>query len=277
MGARRRSLVAVALLLARGTIPVAGQSPVQVTHDSYLNYMPSLLQRADGGLLIVYERLDAAFENGDLMAVFSDDGLSWTPPGVVVAGPGNERHPSVVQRDDGSFLVFYLSDETGGYKIHHASSPDGTAWSALGAVDLGWTTESLVNPTVCREPDGSFTMAYDRLSTGGCVAHSEDGLAWDHLKTSVSTGSLNRIVRHRNGTYLLSYQRRTGLYYYQIDIFSKTSPDRASWSGENRVTTNQNSHDSFPLELADYRAYRLDLPEHLPLTGRHVGDDPARG
>ncbi len=225
--------------------------PVQVTNDGFLNYMPSLLQCADGRLLIVYERLDANFENGDLMAVFSDDGFAWTAPGVVVAGPGNERHPSVVQKEDGSFLVFYLSDETGGYKIHRASSPDGIAWTALGAVGLGWTTESLVNPTVCQEPDGSFTMAYDRLSAGGYVAHSEDGLAWDQQKTQVSTGSLNRIMRHSNGTYVLSYQRRTGLYYYQIDIFTKTSFDRVTWSGENRVTTNQNSHDSFPIERAD--------------------------
>lgn len=229
----------------------AAGDPVQVTSDGYLNYMPSLLQCADGRLLIVYERLDANFENGDLMAVFSEDGATWTAPSVVVAGPGNDRHPSVVQRDDGALLVFYLSDETGGYKIHHASSPDGAAWTALGAVSLGWTTESLVNPTVCREPDGSFTMAYDRLSAGGYVAHSEDGLAWDHQKTSVSAGSLNRIMRHSDGTYLLSYQRRTGTYYYQIDIFTKTSSDRVTWSVERRVTTNQNSHDSFPLELAD--------------------------
>jgi hypothetical protein len=94
-------------------------------------------------------------------------------------------------------------------------------------------------------------MAYDRLSAGGYVAHSADGLVWDHDRTPVSTGSLNRILRHSGGTYLLSFQRRTGLYYYQIDIFTRTSVDRVNWSSEVRVTTNQNSHDSFPIELAD--------------------------
>lgn len=224
--------------------------PTPVTTDGFLNYMPSLLVTG-GELVIVYERLDGNFEHGDLLITRSPDGIAWSMPDTVVAGPGNERHPAVVRRGDGTFIVHYLSDETGGYKIHHASSPDGAAWTSLGVVDLGWTTENLVNPTVFREEDGSFVMAYDRLSAGGYVAHSTDGLVWDKGKTPVSTGSLNRITRHSGGTYLLSYQRRTGIYYYQIDVFTRTSADLATWSAENRVTTNQNSHDSFPVELAD--------------------------
>ena len=94
-------------------------------------------------------------------------------------------------------------------------------------------------------------MTYDVLSNGGYVAHSADGITWDQNRTNVSTGSLNRIMRHTDGTYVLSYQRKTGIYYYQIDIFTKTSSDLVSWTGENRVTTTMNSHDSFPLELAD--------------------------
>jgi len=243
------SLVAALLALAAGT--TAAYDVVQVTDDAHQNYMPSLVQLADGSLMIAYERLDTNFENGDILVTFSTDGSSWTEPTLAVAAAGNERHPALVQLGDGTFQIYYLSDETGGYRIHMASSPDGVTWTRNGIVTLGWSSENLVNPTVCVETDGSLTMAYDVLSNGGYVAHSPDGITWDQDRTNVSTGSLNRIMRHTDGTYVLSYQRRTGIHYYQIDIFTKTSPDRVSWSGETRVTTTMNSHDSFPLELAD--------------------------
>ncbi len=226
---------------------------VPVTDDGYLNYMPSLLECDDGSLMIVYERLDSNYENGDLMLTVSSDGAVWSPPRAIVATSGNERHPSVIQLPGGTYQLYYLSDETGGYRIHMADSPDGTTWTRRGIVDLGWTTEDLVNPTVFSENNGSLTMSYDLLSNGGHVAHSEDGTTWDHDKTNASTGSLNRIMRHSDGTYVLSYQRKTGIWYYQIDIFTKTSTDRLNWSAENRVTYTQNSHDSFPIELADGR------------------------
>ena len=226
---------------------------IQVTDDAHLNYMPSLIERSDGTLMLAYERLDSSFASGDILVTASIDGSSWSAPTVVVNGPGNERHPALVELDDGTFQVYYLTDEDGGYRIHMADSPDGTTWTARGEVDLGWSSQDLVNPTVIVESDGSLTMTYDVLSNGGYIAHSADGMTWDHAKTNVSTGSLNRIMKHSDGTYVLSYQRKTGIWYYEIDVFTKTSSDRVSWSGENRVTTNQNSHDSFPIELADGR------------------------
>ncbi|MBD3347675.1 MAG: hypothetical protein GF400_00585 [Candidatus Eisenbacteria bacterium] len=224
---------------------------VQVTDDAHLNYMPSMLETDGGTLMMAYERLDSNFENGDIMVTTSVDGTSWTAPVPVVEGPGNERHPSLVQLPSGAFQVYYLSDETGGYRILMADSPDGVSWTPRGEVDLGWSGADQVNPTVIVEENGSLTMSYDVLSDGGYVAHSNDGTAWDHDLTKVSTGSLNRIMRHSDGTYVVSYQRKTGIWYYQIDIFTKTSADRVTWSPENRVTYTQNSHDSLPLELAD--------------------------
>ncbi|MBN1825066.1 MAG: hypothetical protein JW958_02290 [Candidatus Eisenbacteria bacterium] len=253
-GMIRPTALALSLLfLGAGAAAAFASAPVQATGDEHLNYMPSLLQREDGSFLIVYERLDQNFASGDLMAVESADGVGWSAPRVVVAGAANERHPSLVRKGDGTFLVYYLSDATGSYDIRFADSPDGVVWTERGPVDLGWSGEDLVNPTVSLEPDGSLVMSYDRLSAGGYVAHSADGAVWDKDKTSVSDGSLNRIMRHADGTYVLSYQRRTGWPWEptKIDVFTKTSPDRITWSAENRVTTNQNDHDSFPVELAE--------------------------
>jgi len=141
--------------------PIQAYTIVQITDDAYVNYMPSILQKENGGLMIVYERLDSNFAAGDLMVTFSDDGSVWTTPQPIVATAGNERHPSLVELTDGSYQVYYLSDETGGYRIHLATSPDGLSWTRQGIVDLGWSTENLVNPTVCIESDDSLTMTYD--------------------------------------------------------------------------------------------------------------------
>jgi len=269
----RATLLLCAALLAAGT--ARAYDVVRVTDDAYLNYMPSLIERADGSLMIAYERLDSSFENGDVMVTSSDDGAVWTTALEAVAGPGNERHPALVELADGGYQVYYLSDETGGYRIHWASSPDGTGWTPRGTVDLGWTTENLVNPAVWREEDGSLTMTYDYLSNGGYIAHSDDGITWDHGRTSVSDGSLNRVMRHSGGTYVASYQKRTGAYYWQIDVFTRVSPDRVSWSPETRVTTNQNSHDPCPIELADgqYALYYAKSTGGDPYDLRSVVSD----
>jgi len=255
------------------------QDLIQVTNSNHVNYMPSMIQTQAGSFMIVYEQLDASFDNGDLLLTTSADGNDWTDPLLIISGPGNQRHPALVQLQDGRFQLYYLTDEDGPYHIFSAESLDGILWDVMGNLDLGWPwSTNLINPTVLIEHDGSLTMSYDVLYGGGYVAHSVDGLIWDHNQTWVSNGALNRIMRHRDGTYVLSYQRQTGGQYFQIDIFTRTSSDLVTWTPENRVTTNMNSHDSFPLELADgsyglfyarsdnnqpYDLYRLDSPDAL--------------
>ncbi|MCB9462202.1 MAG: exo-alpha-sialidase [Candidatus Eisenbacteria bacterium] len=223
---------------------------VTVTGDGFFSYQPSLLETTSGDLLIAYERLNASLIGDLFLTRSTDGGASWGAPEPLVTTTANERHPALVQLQDGTFQLYYLSNEGGGYRIRYATSPDAVSWTPVGIVDLGWTTESLVNPTVCVESDGSLTMTYDYLSHGGYVAHSGDGLAWDQDRVQVSTGPLNRIMRHSDGTYVLSYQKQVGTTT-QIDIFTRTSTDRVVWSPETTVTTVQNCHDSFPLELAN--------------------------
>jgi len=201
------------------------QLPVQVTDDTYVNYMPSLIQTQDGDFMIIYEQLDNNYENGNLVITTSTDGQSWSEPVTILDDASNIRHPSLLQMSDGSFLVYYLSDAEGSYNIYVASSADAITWTQLGALELGWESSQLVNPTACLESDGSVVLSYDVLSNGGFVAHSFDGLVWEQNHTWVSNGSLNRIMRHNNVTYLVSYQRRTGTQYFEIDIFTRTSLD----------------------------------------------------
>ncbi len=223
-----------------------------------LDYQPSIIRvQPDGRLMVVFERIRLSDFYGDLYVTFSDDGgQSWSMPALVLDSPLNERHPSLLQLADDSFVLFYLVDETGGgsYRIHRATSSDGLAWTSQGALDLGWETPGEINPNVIREADGTLTMAYHRLLYPGYshIAQSYDnGASWDTLKTQVSDGDANlpRLAkRESDGLYMVTYQVGGS----DLDLFAKLSYDPYDWSGpENPVSTDVNTHDSQPIVLED--------------------------
>jgi len=219
-----------------------------------LDYQPELLRiEPDQRLMLVFERLDVSTLFGDLLVTFSsDDGATWTTPQPVVATANNERHPALVQLGLGSFVMFYLVDETGGgsYRIHRATSADGVSWTSHGAIDLGWADAKQVNPDVILEEDGSLTMTYQRLSTAVFIARSTDGgVTWDRNRTRISAGvaALPRLAkRESDGLYLVTYQTGGST----VKIWSKASTDPYDWSGGPvELSVDGNSHDPDPIVL----------------------------
>jgi uncharacterized repeat protein (TIGR01451 family) len=260
--AKTISAVAVLLLLAGAAATVAWDPAPEFIGPIYdggeLDYQPSIiLVQPEGRLMVVFERLRLADYFGDLYVTFSDDGgLTWSTPGLVLDSPLNERHPSLLQLDENSFVLFYLVDETGGgsYRIHRATSPDGVTWTSRGAIELGWETPGEINPNAIKDADGTLTMTYHRLPYPGYshIAQSHDGgVTWDTLKTPVSDGDANlpRLAkRESDGLYMVSYQVGGS----DLDLFAKLSYDPYDWSGpQNPVSTDVNTHDSQPIVLED--------------------------
>lgn len=249
------ALFLAGILLASGAASAQMNNAGPIHDNRTLDYQPGPLRCSGGELFVVIERLDPTTLSGDLHVTSSlDGGATWTSPTAIVSSASNERHPSLVELTDSSLALFYLSNATGSFRIHRATSADGSLWQQQGAIDLGWGTGGEINPSVIRESDGSLTMTYQRLSGTGHIARSLDGGAtWDTLLTQVSTGSgaLPRVTRRESdGLYVVTYQVNPG--NNNLQIFSKASYDPYDWSSAAApVAVSANSHDSQPLALDD--------------------------
>jgi hypothetical protein len=227
-----------------------------VTGGIATDYQPSVIRsRDDGARIVVFERLDAA-QSGDLWLTRSaDDGASWSEPVAIVATDANERHPALLQLGPSNYVLFYLSGTgaTSSFRIARATSSDGIAFDAHGAIDLGWTTGGEINPHVIRHADGRLTMSYQRLGTGAYVAESLDGgVTWDTRRTSIAAGAaLPRIAfRDSDGLYLASYQVNPG--DNALHVFVKTTHDVTDWSAAAAdFAVEGNHHDSLPVVMPD--------------------------
>jgi hypothetical protein len=243
---------AAAVIATDGAAPIPG--------GTANDYQPSLIRAADGRLMIVLERLAARTNSGDLyVSTSSNGGASWSVPSLVVGSKLNERHPSLVQHASGAFSLFYLvADAKGAYRIHRATSANGTAWTQHGAINLGWSTAGEINPSVIIEGDGSLTMTYQRSSVGYIARSTDGGVTWDALRTTVSDGTngmLPRVAkRASDGLYMVTFQA-TGPGGV-LAIYAKTSANPYSWSvPRTPVSEGENAHDSQPIVLEDGRFF----------------------
>ncbi|MEJ5207355.1 sialidase family protein [Denitratimonas sp. CY0512] len=122
--------------------------------------------------VLVFERLDASF-SGDLWLTRSDDGGdSWSILVSVVATSGNEHHAALVQTGEKAWSLFHLSNASGGYRIHRATSADGETFSPSSPIDLGWVNSGEINPYMIRQPDDSLLLTYHRLGGASSSAVS---------------------------------------------------------------------------------------------------------
>lgn len=253
---RHPGLLASAPLLAVLTVPAPLSAQQTVSGGPGNDYQADVAipRDAPDSRIVVFERLDGAL-SGDLYVTRSSDGgATWTTPALAIGTAANERHPALVQTGAQAWALFHLAGTgaSSSFRIHRATSTDGTVFTAQGAVDLGWPTGGEVNPHVIRHPDGTLVMTYQRLSGAAHLAQSTDGGAtWDTLRTQVSPGNaaLPRIAfRPDDGTWLLVYQTGSN----PVSGWIKTSSDPLDWSAPARpLLPAGNNHDGFPMVLSD--------------------------
>jgi uncharacterized repeat protein (TIGR01451 family) len=247
------------LLLSLIVLPYASGNTPDVRQPIYdgpeLDYQPSIIRQMNGDLMIVYERMSPGDYFGDMLVTFSsDEGTSWTTPQLIIDSPLNERHPSLLQLNTNSYVLFYLKDETGGgaYRLYRATSSDGTTWTEQGVLDLGWPSPGEINPNVILEADGTLTMSYQRSGSGYLAQSTDDGVTWDQNQTLVNDSArLPRLAkRESDGLYIVSYQK--GIGGNNMGIFAKVSYDPYDWDvDEIPLSNNLDSHDSQPIVLED--------------------------
>jgi len=243
----------VAAAIAAATAPLAAQQTVVGGPGNDYQASIAVPWAQPDARVVVFERLGPG-ASGDLYVTRSDDGgNSWSTPAAVVASAGNERHAALVQTGAEAWSLFHLSNASGSFRIHRATSTDGATFSASVPVDLGWPGgTSQINPHVIRTPDGTLTLTYHLLGGASFIARSGDsGATWDTLRTQVSPGNaaLPRIAhRASDDTWLLAYQTGSN----PVTLWVKTSDDPYDWSAPARqLTLDGNNHDAFPMLLDD--------------------------
>lgn len=110
------------------------------------------------------DRLRSAY---DVKYAESADGLAWRRDGhVCFGGHRNVSRACVLPAGDG-YLAWFAADDGAGYRIHHATSPDGLHWTR--AVEAGplapaggdaWDGEAVAYPFVLRA-GGRLVMLYN--------------------------------------------------------------------------------------------------------------------
>lgn len=218
---------------------------------SYVEHTPSIVQVANGSFFLAYESATSISSKFTINMTWSVDGITWFPDWVAITSAGTigNRHPTLIQRNDGVLMMAYLSDRSGAYRVYTATSTNGRTWAEVGPLPL---RNPAVNPFLIKEAGGGYAMSYQRYGSGSGTdgsyfARSNDGVTWTVPTTRVTSYVLPRLAERIIGGYIITYQG-TGS---DFDIRYRTSADGATWSAETRLTYTLNSHDSFPLVLAN--------------------------
>ncbi|MRR09191.1 hypothetical protein EG831_03715 [bacterium] len=243
-------------LLAAGP---AAADPVTIAGGTTNDTEGRIIRLSDGRLMAAVGRNPyGRWDTTDVYVSFSaDDGASWTGPALAIGAAGDQATIGVLQLPGDTIRLWYGSNQSGTYyRIHTAHSLNGTDWTADGEVALGWAANvNCYDPTVILGPDSSLTMIYrggSGTAAGAYVAHRPKGGSWDTSRRLVNARAHRpRIMRHADGTYLAAFQRQSGGSTSQIDVFVRRSTDLTVWSDSVRLTTNQNSHDAWCLQVPD--------------------------
>jgi|GEM_PF-6954675 len=225
------------------------QSDVLFVRDgTFVEHTPSIIQATNGTYFLAYESGNPSW-HFTINLTWSPDGATWFDVGAIVGTGGSygNRHPSLIQRQDGDLQLAYLTDRAGTFQLYTSISTDGTSWTEYGPLGVSGPA---INPFIIQEENGDFAMSYQRYGSafdGSYFATSTDGISWTTAGSRVSTRSLPRLMRASGGgAYLMTFQ---GGSSGDFEIRYKTSEDGLGWSSEQTLTNTGNSHDSFPFEL----------------------------
>lgn len=210
----------------------------------------AVLLSVDDRLFVVFERDEGSHD--DLYLVTSGDGgQTWSDPTPVSTGNTDDRVGALVQLADGTLALFYTSNAGGVYRIHRATSADGTTWVQHGAIDLHQSPASPSSPYVIVEDDGRLTIVYQLLLGDLYVGQSFDsGVTWDEEPTRIGPPSAvsPRIVHTADGRYLLTYHTGSA----DLDFYAQVSDDLYTWESEPvPISVGFDSRDGFPVLLND--------------------------
>lgn len=216
------------------------------TGGSYGNRHPTLIQRQDSDLQVVY--LTDRSGSFQLYTSISSDGLSWTEYGPLgVSGPA--INPFIIQEDNGNYAMSYQRYGT------PLGLNDG-CWFAMSNDGISWTTtgsrvSNRALPRLMRASGGGpYVMTYQGGTTGVDFdiryRTSNDGTSWSGETRLTFSGNSHDSFPFEleNGTFMVHYCTSLGGAGY--DLYRKWSPDLFSWSSDQIIDVGNVRFDTEP-------------------------------
>ncbi len=219
-------------------------------NDSREVSTPSLLY--DQGIYKMWYSGNDGGEGSWILYATSPDGISWTRHGTVLGpgGAGEDRKLvyQFVMKDGAMFKMWYSGFDGSNYRIFHATSPDGIAWTKKGLVlDLGPAGSQedfyVYDPYILKE-GSTYRMWYTGRDVNHCrifYTESSDGVNWGQRSVSLNLGSPGSeddahvqspsILREGGGYHMWYAGQHVGVdrIFYAVSIDGKT------WTGMGKV------------------------------------------
>ncbi len=208
-----------------------------LTDHAYVDGLPSIMQANDGTIWVVW----TSNRNGGYYDILcknsSDGGASWSGATFLTSDAIDDRHPSIMQTNDGKIWVVWQSRETADFDLVCKTSSDGGAsWSDK--ISLTTDTNDDEQPSIMQASDGTIWIVWVSNRTQNddlfCMTSSNNGVSWSEtqLTTNNLTDFFPSIMQASDGTIWVVWESdRNG----QPDIFYKLYRD-SSWSSENFFT-----------------------------------------
>jgi serine protease len=154
----------------------------------------------------------------------STDGINWGNDQKVLGGSGNyynARKPTVIREADGTYSMWYHFVQhpavgvAGPSDIFRANSNDGISWTneqlVLPSI-AGGPEDSVLNPDVVKETDGTYTMYYV-ASNDIYRARSTDGINWTNRLRFLRRSLLSDIIGFDSPHYFKDSDGNEYLYF----------------------------------------------------------------
>ncbi|UCF07614.1 MAG: winged helix-turn-helix transcriptional regulator [Thermoplasmata archaeon] len=215
-------------------------------YDYFFANIPSVLKEND-----LY-RMWYAGANGLRLSILyasSADGINWEKRDEPLSSPGNPGDPDFrgstaprVIKDDGSYKMWYVGNDSVNEWAMYATSPDGITWTK-GVVVF---EETGVRPNIVMKDGAIYKMWYTYLVDGHWrvfYATSPDGESWTKHGLVLDIGAPGElddmhvggvcILKGNDGSYQMWYSGHDETTGYRI--FYATSPDGVEWTKQGMI------------------------------------------
>jgi hypothetical protein len=134
-------------------------SDTQLTHNTLDDMRPSIVQLANGTIMLVWQGDSGG--NTEIYYMTTSNGTSWSDAEPLTTDLERDKGPHVTQTEDGRIWVVWASNRIGDYEIY-CKTYDGVSWSS--DTRLTYSLNSDVTPSILQTVDDTIWIFWSTSS-----------------------------------------------------------------------------------------------------------------